>query len=289
MLERDLREIHDNVWYLSQYLKFGSVEEVYKANRWDLNISIAAYHRLVKKSGIVKSSGRREASLSESLAFFAKKALEPTVGLETLYHDFVPASFQTSLASLHRIYNRILNHEPVRNATALIVHPRQYSDQVLFGNEIFTNRRFGSHSGAISVPMCFSDKGESGFISVLRVLQRECFTDLAASGKFGIGSQEVFEIIPENIGPFAYFDILDVRVSLFEVSLPDYYLDKLSSYKLANHKFINISDREFIKQNLRLGVSEILDTFSLYKQSSETGKPVFVNSLINRELAPITF
>src|SRR5690554_3181352 len=89
-------------WFVELYLKYGSVEETIRSYPESLPISIANYHRLVKKYGLIKSAGRH-VSLPETLHFFRLKALEPGAPLERVYKN-MPPSFQTSLSTLHRIY-----------------------------------------------------------------------------------------------------------------------------------------------------------------------------------------
>lgn len=258
-------------WYIAQYLKHGSVEEVYKAHRWDIRIPIASYHRLVKRFGIVKSSGRREVSLSEMLYFFAHKALTPSVGIETLYSQ-MPPSFQTSLATLHRIYKSIVNKKPTRVATALFIYDGGNQKQILLGEENITARRFGRTRGDLSVPMCFAQDGESNDLSVLRVLQQEVLAPMA-----------IQQTIPEfsNLIPFAYFDILDVRVALYELSLPRGVT--LGSYKLTNLHFENTSKIFNNERAIRTGVKQMIEAYKQYK-SAYSWQPRALTSDINLAL-----
>lgn len=258
-------------WYIAQYLKYGSVEEVYKAHRWDIRIPVASYHRLVKRFGIVKSSGRREVSLSEMLYFFAHKALTPSVGIETLYSQ-MPPSFQTSLATLHRIYKSIVNKKPTRVATALFIHDRRNQKQILLGEENITARRFGRTRGDLSVPMCFAQDGESNAQSVLRVLQQEVLAPMAI--------QKTIPEFPDLI-PFAYFDILDVRVALYELSLPSGVT--LGSYKLANLHFENTSKIFAKERAIRTGVKQMIEAYQEFKLNPAYG-PKAVISKINLSL-----
>ena len=63
-------------FFLDLYFRYGSVEEVFNSYENILPISIAQFHRLVAKRGLVKSAGRHS-SLPELLHFF--KALARAV------------------------------------------------------------------------------------------------------------------------------------------------------------------------------------------------------------------
>ena len=247
MLERELAA-HSDEWYVAQYLKYGSVEEVLKAYRYQVYLSEASYHRLVKKSGIVKSMGRREVSLTEALHFFARKALEPTVGIQTLYYQ-MPPSFQTSLASLHRIYNRILVQRPHRFATALILHSEN-DNKVLFGHEVRTQALQGKFRGDLSLPMTFCGAEESYSQAITRVLQQEVFTEQA------IKQSRTLEI-SNSIEPFLKFTILDVEVRVFELAVPSDLLQQVNSYKLADYQLFDFAELQEY-QRVRHGISEIV-------------------------------
>lgn len=241
--------LYSDQWYIYQYLLHGSVEAVFCAHRWDLKISVASYHRLVKKYGIVKSAGRREASLTELLQFFVQKSLEPTLGIETVYYQKMPASFQTSLATLHRTYQNILNSNLGRTATGLIIHPFQERERILVGQEVSTKKRYGKYAGDFSIPMTFSQDGEKEEMSVLRVLQQEVFTYLAIKGQLAVPS--FWKVLD--------FEILDVSVSLYEIDLPQNFPNELiSSAKLANLQFCEL-DRLAQLGEFRTGVMEMIE------------------------------
>ncbi len=259
-------------WYIAQYLKYGSVEEVYKAHRWDILIPIASYHRLIARAGIVKSSGRREVSLSEMLYFFAQKALEPSIGIETLYYQKMPPNFQTSLSTLHRIYKGIVERKPTRVAAALFIHPHDNPGQILLGEENITARRFGRTRGDLSVPMCFAQESEAASQSVLRVLQQEVLSPMA----IGQNIQPL-----HSIEPFAYFDILDVRVSMYELTLPESVM--LGSYKLANLHFEDASQIFHQERAFRSGVVQMIEAYQEYK-TANVWQPKALTSDLNLAL-----
>jgi predicted NUDIX family NTP pyrophosphohydrolase len=250
---------YSDQWFNKLYLKYGSVEEAVRSYEENLPISVANYHRLVKKYGLVKSAGRH-VSFPETLHFFRLKAMEPGTPLERLYQS-MPPSFQTSLSTLHRIYQLMEKQVVRRFAAALIVTEGEKSDSVLIGKELFGNSRYGKKVGDISIPMGFSKKDESDFDSALRVLQQEVFMESASHGQLKSEGEIVQRILSSEIKPFAYFDIVDVRVKVFEISLP-YRLSEFSSYKLTEHRFENIENLS--KENLRAGVSEILTIYGDY-------------------------
>lgn len=124
---REVKKYSDE-WFNELYLKYGSVEEAIRRYEESLPISAANYHRLVAKYGLVKSAGRH-VSLPETLHFFRLKAMQPGTPLERLYTQ-MPASFQTSLSTLHRIYQFMEKAVVRRYAAALII--KGEGKQVLF-------------------------------------------------------------------------------------------------------------------------------------------------------------
>jgi hypothetical protein len=244
-------EQYSNEWYLEEYLKYGSVEEVFKANRYQVYLSPASYHRLVNKYGIVKGNGRREVSLSEVLHFFAHKALLPTVGIETLYYD-MPPSFQTSLASLHRIYQRVIHSDPQRFATALVLY-EPTSKRALFGHEVRTQALQGKFRGNMSLPMTFCGRDEDSSLSILRVLQQEVFSREAIGGKMPVS------ILTDS--PFMKIAILDVEVRVYALEVENEVLDQCNSYKLDNYEILNADELTNVG-HVRSGMKEIMQGFT---------------------------
>lgn len=262
-------------WFLELYLKYGSVEEAMRSYPDSLPISIANYHRLVAKYGLITSAGRH-VSLPETLHFFRLKAFEPGTPLERIYAQ-MPPSFQTSLSTLHRIY-QFMEKQVVRRYAAALVIPKD--ENVLVGREVFGNSRYGKKEGDISIPMSFAKKNESNSDSVLRVLQQEVLAEAAACGKLKKGSTLVRKLLPEGIRPIFYFDIVDVRVSVYELTTPEGVQD-YSSFKLIDHSFESLGSL-LARADLRTGIGEILRLYSDYLYSPNTLKtPSYHVSSVN--------
>ena len=187
---------YSDEWFVALYLKYGSVEEAIRSYPDSLPISIANYHRLVNRFGLVKSAGRH-VSLPETLHFFRLKAMEPGTPLERVYKQ-MPLSFQTSLSTLHRIYNYIEKETIRRYAAALIITDGEDKQKVLLGDELTGNSRYGKKIGDSSIPMSFSKAEESDFDSALRVLQQEVFSDLALRGKLTYKSEFTRNILSKR-------------------------------------------------------------------------------------------
>jgi len=269
-------------WFVDLYMKHGSVEEAMKASRYGLPISVAGFHRIVTKKGMIKSPGRHM-SFPEALHFFKEKALTPGTPLEKLYRK-MPPSFKTSMVTLHRIYRYIESGKIRRHATALIIHNQSRPQEILVGDEVSGNSRYGRKVGDSSVLMSFSKEGESCNDSVLRVLQQEFSISLAISG-------ELENLVPKNISPLMYLDILDVRVQVFNLELPSSLdsLESCSSYKIKNHRFENIYD--IAPDLLRLGVKEIIDGYKLYVSAKpeDAREPRIVVSELNTNLLALAY
>src|SRR3972149_4019713 len=98
------REAEFNRFIVSEYLRYGSVDEVFKHNDYKLPISYPGVQRLLDKWGIVKAAGPNT-RLSGPPAFLSQLSNEK-VPLETLYRN-MPPSFKTSMGRLHRILTTV--------------------------------------------------------------------------------------------------------------------------------------------------------------------------------------
>jgi len=270
---------YSDKWFATLYLMYGSVEEAIKRYEDNLPISVANYHRLVKKYGLIKSAGRH-VSLPETLHFFREKAFTPGAPLERIYAQ-MPPSFQTSLSTLHRIYQYMEKAVVRRHAAALIATSGR---GILVGREVFGNSRYGKKVGDLSIPMSFAKEDENHIDSALRVLQQEVYADLAACGELRKGSVLTRNILPENLEPIFYFDIVDVRVKVFEVNVSANL--QFSSYKLTEHTFENTNNLLSKGRQIRAGVDEIIKLYEEYRHSPYTVNfPAHYISLINSGLA----
>lgn len=276
MMDRENRKYSDE-WFVELYLKYGSVEEALRRHDDILPISVANYHRLVKRYGLVKSPGRH-VSLPETLHFFREKAFAKDEPLERVYRN-MPPTFQTSLSTLHRMY-QFMERQVVRRWAAALLITDEQSGNILVGNEVFANSRYGKKVGDISVPMGFAKEDESDFDSALRVLQQEVFAKEASNGELGKKSSLTNLILPDGVVPMMYFDIVDVRVKVFSLSLPK-FRPEFSSFKLVNHKFENpyvVSE----DLSVRAGVDEIAKLYVNYCHTPEAiASPAHYVSHIN--------
>lgn len=248
---------YSDKWFLDLYFRYGSVEEAIASHDEHLPISPANYHRLVAKSGLIKSAGRH-VSLPETLHFFKEKALAPGLPLEKLYRNMHP-SFQTSLVTLHRIYEHI-ERETVRRWGVALVITQSDRSGVLMGTEVGGNTRY-KKPGDLSIPMGFRKEDENPRHSIIRLLQQEVSTPLAISGQLIDGSRLVHQLVPNSPRPFMYLDIVDVRVSVYKLHIDSSLSQFFGSYKLTDHHFV--SQEALIKKSkeLRPGISEIISEY----------------------------
>lgn len=260
-------------WFLDLYFKYGSVEEAFASYPEYLPLSIAQFHRIVSKAGIVRSAGRHT-NLPEVLHFFKEKALSPGTPLAELYRE-MPASFKTSLVSLHRIYHLVVNKKITRRyATALIISKESDPSLILCGRETQTDIRYGKTAGQYSVPMAFSKKQENIKDSILRVLQQEVFMNDSIEGSFPDITLDA------NLSTDFYFDLLDVRLSCIKISIPD-NIDNFSSYKLENHHWFDLNTNSDAF-SWRMGVPEILE---ISRGGGKLDAQPVVTSLLNLALS----
>jgi len=272
---------------VAEYLKYGSVDEVYKNHKYDIPISYPGFQRVLDKWGIVKAAGPNS-KLSEALSFFVHLAKEQ-IPLETLYKK-MPSSFQTSMGTLHRILSYIKEGVTRRVGTALVITPYGKADYILVGNDVSTPRvELGKPFGSVSLPMGFSKKRDTKDKAILRVLQQEVFAKLA------ITQEMPMDIFKDVVDPFMYLDIADVRVSIYHLILPKELSSSksFSSFKLENHRFLSIG--KIIKSDpahLRIGMVEAVMGYQRSREMLDKNvitNPIFEVSSLNHELAALAY
>ena len=258
MLERESRyEKYSDQWLVERFLKKGSIEEALKEGYSFIPFSYITFRRKLDSYGIIRSPGRHT-SLTEALHFFRLKALEPQTPLTHLY-EAMPHSFKTSLMTLHRIYERSVKPElkKSRRATALVIYHHDSPGHILVGIERTTNIQYGKFSGNLTIPMTFSTQSEPASDRVLRVLQQEVLANEAIAGKFKDDSF-CMDLLESVDGPFMIYNILDIRVDCFRVTLPRQFSD-YSSFKIGNIEMRPIDDMlNMDSSEMRAGVNEIL-------------------------------
>lgn len=278
-----------NKFIIAEYLKYGSVDEVFKANDFSLPISYAGVQRLLDRWGIVKAAGPNT-MLSESIGFLVR-LVETKIPLESLYRR-MPTSFTPSMTTLHRIYRNVKKdvrkeiekRDMRRVGTALIV-TGETKRQILIGHDVSTPRLdLGKAYGAVSLPMGFSKRTEARKDSVIRVLQQELFSQQTIDQSLDLGE------FADNPSPFGFIDIADVRVSVYHLELPEFILEKesFSSFKLKNYRFVNADELINGILNLRQGVGEMALGYLKYLdalEEEETLDPIYINSNLNQKLA----
>jgi hypothetical protein len=268
---------------ISEYLQYGSVDAVFRKHSYNLPISYPGFQRLLDKWGIVKAAGPNS-KLSEAITFMVLLS-DQKMPLETLYHS-LPPSFKTSMATMHRILHNIKEGVIRRYGTALILTPDEDSRKILIAEDVSTPRlELGKPFGAISLPMGYSKGDEKAGTSILRVLQQEVFSEMAIERRFPYG------VIPKNPKPFMYFDIADVRVAVYHLTLPSAFSSPkaLSSSKLVNYRYLNLETMISVgarKNHFRSGIKEMAIGYNNYLAGKSLApKPVKQTSLLNLTLS----
>lgn len=283
---------------VAEYLKHRSVDEMFRANAYNLPVSYSGVYHILERRGVVRAIGRANTPLSECIGFLVRM-VEEKIPLETLYKR-MPHNFAPSAYTLHTVYRKvkkevkkqIKKRDMRRVGTALIITPEDSSKTFLIGRDVATPRLdVGKPYGAISLPMGFSKRGEREK-AILRVLQQEVFS------KKLIDDLEEFLNITENIvkdpRPFMYLDIADVRVSVYHLKLPQELsgLHNFFSFRLKNYRFTTfdkIIAMSKDKNLLREGMFEMAEGYVNYQktlESAESGiRPIYKTSFLNRQLA----
>lgn len=284
---------------VSEYLRYGSVDEIFWANRFrNLAVSYPGVYHILKRWGVVRSLGRSSLPLTETLEFLVR-AVEGKIPIATLYRR-MPPSFQPTLATVHRVYNEtkkvvkaeieIKERELRRVGTALVVTPWGNSHEVLIGRDVSPARRdVGKPYGSLSLPMGFSKKGE-GKKAILRIFQQEIFTEKFLEDPSAFN--QTADGLMEDLTPFMFLDIADVRVSVYHLELPAELssVGSFSSFKLKNFKFLGVGEilaMEGSGQLLRQGIKEIAKGYQEYREKLTLGayEPFYVDSFFNQRLA----
>lgn len=285
ILSAEEKEVEFAKFIVREYLKYGSVDEVFRKNGYNLPISFMGVHRIIDKWGIVKAAGPNS-KLSEAITFLVLLS-DKKIPLERLYKG-LPPSFKTSMATMHRILHHIKEGMVRRAATVLVISPEGEDNLVLLGEDISTPRlAYGKPFGATTLPMSFSKFDESPNDSVLRVLQQEVFTEAAVG-------REMPSVIPNPIRPFMYFHIADLKVAIYHISLPRELcnLANFSSYKVRNHQYVSLSDilkGEEDNWNFRAGIREVVIGYKkwLSDKKSFVDRPQIAISSLNVALSEL--
>ncbi len=276
------RERKFNEFLITEYLKYGSVDEVFKRNNHDIPISYAQYQRILEEWGIVKAAGPNS-KLTETLGFLTKLT-EEKIPLEMLYKK-MPSSFLTSAATMYRILGYIKEGITRRIATGLVITSSANKNKILIAKDVSVPRiELGKPYSCLSIPMGFSRKRDPREEAILRVLQQEVFAEKTIKRK-------IPNIIPERPKPFMFLDIADVRVEIFHLVLPKKISDlkNFSSFKLKNYKYMDIDKVKLSKRkNFRVGVVEAVKGYKKYLEFNKRNlvfNPLQYRSHLNYYLA----
>lgn len=232
---------------ISDYLRYESIESVFKKYKYNLPISFAGYARLLNKNNIVTTAGPNS-HLSESLYFFS--ILKEYSGSVSKLHQKLGVSISTQ--TLHRILHNIRFGVTRRYGTALIIEDEQNRGNFLLGQDNSLQGKLGK-KGDWSLPMSHSREQDSHYASILRVLQREVFTKQTIDNNFP------YEILKQNLSPVFSINITDIKVRVYYLKI-DSSKYNFSSFKLDQHQFFSINGLNNLPT--RPGLNEIVQNFN---------------------------
>lgn len=281
-------EVKFNQYIVREYLKYGSVDEVYRKNSYDLPLSYANFQRVLDRFGVVKAVGPNN-KFAEAVDFFAHM-VKDNVPFEKLYKK-MPPSYKTSVMTLYRILAYVKEGITRRVGCALVLSPYNDPYKVLIARDVSTpNIDFGKYYGSFTIPMGYAKKGAARNENIKRILQQEVFSNEVPVKKFPDFFQK------NEMSPYMYLDIADIRVSAYHIELPAEYsqLNSFSSYKLVDYRFIDIEqllkDKKKI-QPMRAGVMEAVGGYlkhlHLLKRNLSVN-PLQEKSILNQELATVS-
>ncbi len=231
---------------ISDYLRYESIESVFKKYKYNLPISFAGYARLLSKNNIVTTAGPNS-HLSESLFFFS--LLKEYGGSVSKLHQKL--GIKVSTQTLHRILHNIRFGVTRRFGTALIIEDTQDTGSFLLGQDNSLQGRLGKR-GDWSLPMSHSREQDSHYTGILRVLQREVFTNQTINENFP------YEVLKQNLSPIFSINITDIKVRVYHLKI-DRSKYNFSSFKLDQHQFFSTNDLNNLPT--RPGLKEIIQNF----------------------------
>lgn len=283
---------------VEDYLRYGSVDEIFRANHFDLPVSYPGVYHILNRWGVVRATGRANTPLSENIGFLVRM-VEERIPLETLYRR-MPPSFTPSMSILHTVYRKakkevkkqVEKRDMRRVGTALILTPEDNPHRFLIGRDVSPpSLDVGKPYGAISFPMGFSKKGERKKAAI-RVLQQEVFTQMLLNDTDRF--HRLSESLTRDINPFMFLDIADIRVCVYHIELPMKFSDaeSFSSFKIKNYRYVSVEDvieasRE--KNLLREGIFEIATGYADYKKRLQAAgareiEPFYKTSFLNQKI-----
>lgn len=250
-----------NQFLISEYLKLGSIDAVFKKHNHDIYVSYPTFARLRKTwngHGIVEKAGPNT-NVHELLSVLAMLA-DSKMPIESFYRQRVPHQLRTSIHTCYRVLQKIKEGTIRRHGTILIITPESDPTSVLIGNDISLGHTRLGNSGDISFPMTYCKRGETPSLSIKRVMEREVFTQSVIDGSFP------YHLIPEQISPFTYVVIADILVQAFHISLPEKYQSNFSSFKIQNHQFTPLEKiiHSRSQNHYRPGLLEVVHNYSQY-------------------------
>lgn len=301
MKEREKGEFVDEFeqGIVAEYLKYGSVDEIFRANNFDLPVSYPGVYHILNRWGVVRATGRANTPLTENIGFLVRM-VEERIPLETLYKK-MPPSFTPSMTTLHTVYRKVKKEvkkqvekrDMRRVGTALILTPEENPYIFLVGRDVSPpSLDVGKPYGAISLPMGFSKKGERQKAAI-RILQQEVFSNMLLEEREKFHS--LSDSLTKDIKPFMYLDIADIRVSVYHLKLPTSFsgIENFSSFKLKNYEFVGVEEiieasRE--KNLLRQGIFEIATGYADFRKRLETSsakselEPFYKTAFLNQKI-----
>ena len=250
-----------NQFLISEYLKLGSIDAVFKKHNYGLYVSYPTFARLRQTwngNGVVSKAGPNT-SLSELLHVLTLLA-DSKMSLESFYRQHVPRQILTSIYTCYRVLQKIKEGTIRRHGTVLIITPEKDPTSILVGKDVSLKHTRLGQSGDVSFPITYSKKGETPALSIRRILEREVFTQQVIDGSFP------YHLVPQKISPFTHIVLADILVQVFHLPMPEKHLKNFSSFKIQEHRFTPLEEiiNSGSQNNYRPGLSEISQVYSQY-------------------------
>jgi len=284
--ESDKEKDPYNQFLISEYLRLGSIDAVFKEHHHQLYVSYPTFARLRQSwygHGVVEKAGPNT-SVSELLHVLAMFA-DTDMPLESFYRRHVPHFINTNIHTCYRVLQKIKEGTVRRHGTALVITPSDQPESILVGQDISLNDPRLGQPGNFSLPMTYSKKTEKKHLSLRRVLEREVFTQQVIDGSFP------YHLLPADPQPFGQIIIADILVNIYHLPLSQQTLKNFSSFKIVDHQLSSLDQLVSSPQkDYRSGLADILKLYSdyLFSTNKATNSSTIPTCQLNRQLAYAT-
>jgi hypothetical protein len=284
MLERLLGKTERNVnpqKLILRYLASSSIEEANQGLPVNERVTNGIYENLLKEWGIVKYVGPDKQY--PEILYLLSESIFNGISIDKSYLKR-PLSLEVTLDAVREVFDNIRDGRVLRTATALVLSPEGDPNKVVVGDDYSVPRaKVGKFLGSLTLPECFSKLTENLETSILRVLQREVFSDLAAE------KVPLLDKVRISHAPIGFVIVADVKVTCLRGTIPTDLTGELSSPTILNLGCSHVEDVLALREGkfIRAGLHETVAEYQRFLDSGSSFVPRVVTSRLNREITQL--